>query len=62
MGLVQIIFGVVIIVHNVYAASLFNISLPKVQNLESINGCSDAFTQVKADMYAQIIANEVSRM
>ena len=51
MGFIQIGFGVMIVVHNVYAYSFFKISEEKVQSMAEVNGCSDDYTQVDAVMY-----------
>ena len=51
MGFIQIGFGVMIVVHNVYAYSFFNISEEKVQSMAYVNGCSDDYTKVDAVMY-----------
>jgi hypothetical protein len=51
MGLIQISFGVMIVVHNIYAASFFNISEEKVNSMAYVNGCSDNFTKIDALMY-----------
>ena len=52
LGAVWIGMGVMIIVYNMYADSFFAISEAKVKNLTYVNGCSDAFTKVNADLYA----------